>query len=170
MYLGLWLAEVVFFSGEVGGPLLLQSAAGNPDDGCYWKEEAIRSSSGNLWLVRGSACGTKQKPEAGSRHRAQVRAQPKIEQGILTLVFKGGGKHLLPCVCHTHTQTETGGLTIINELPQQCYFRLGHWNNTGLEAQLGQQSDVPLRVVLSIFCRLSHTEKQTDRYIRLRHH
>lgn len=90
------------------------------------------------------------KTKAESRHGEQVRALPKIEQGILLLVFKGLGKHLLLLlrVCHSHTQTETEGLTIINELPQQCYFRLGHWNNTGLEAQLGQRSDVPLRVVL----------------------
>lgn len=81
--------------------------------------------------------------------RKLVGAKPKIEQGILTLVLLRS------------TSTETGGLTIINELPQQCYFRLGHWNNTGLEAQVGQQSDVPLRVamnlVLPLVTHLTHT-------------
>lgn len=50
---------------------------------------------------------------------------------------------------------------MINELPRRCYFRLGHWNNTGLEAQLGQRSDVPLRVVPSLFLPLV-THRQTQ--------
>lgn len=115
----------------------------------------------------GSSLIQQESVSSETRHRTQdtdsrslLRARPGIDVGILTFVFEGAGKHLLTCVwvcvCHTHTQTETGGLTIINELSQQCYFRLGHWNNTGLQAQLGQRSDVSLRVVLC-FCLLSHT-------------
>lgn len=66
------------------------------------------------------------------------------------LVFRGvGNTSSYMCVPPPHT--ETAGLTVINELPQWCYFSLDHWNNAELEAQLGQRSNVPLLVALSLF-------------------
>lgn len=61
------------------------------------------------------------------------------------------------CVRHIHIHTETEGLTVIDGLPQQRDFWLAHWNHTGLEAQLGQPSDVPSRVMFSLFLPLSTT-------------
>lgn len=54
--------------------------------------------------MKASARGTKQKSKAESVHQEQVRAQPRIEQGILTFVFKGvGNTSSYVCVTLTHT-------------------------------------------------------------------
>lgn len=97
------------------------------------------------------------------------------------LVFKELGgvgnttSNVCVCVCHTGAQTEAGGLTVINEVPRRCYFRLARRNNPGPETQLGQPSRVLLvcgaERVSGSRRRLTPTQardQQTDRFSRSR--
>lgn len=100
--------------------------------------------------------------------RVQVRAQPKIEQGILTLVFKGVGKHLLPCVCDTYIRTDRNGRLDYNKWTATVVlFQVGSLEKYRAEGTAG----APIHMFPCVW-RLflpPGTHRQTDRQSRYRH-